>query len=385
MKAIVYHGNKDIRYTDSHPSPNITHETEVKIKVDFCGICGSDLHEYLDGPIFFQGEKSEISNISKVQCMGHEISGEVVEIGPEVKALKVGEKVVVEASGTCLDRYRFPDAPNAKKPNCCACHDDHRNACDHIGFVGLGFMDGGFSDYCIVGQEHVVPYPEDLIPADVAAITEPLSVAWHAVRTSNFQPGQLALVLGSGPIGLAAIIALKGHKAGKIVVSEPALSRRVLAQDFGAEVIDPKDYSYEECIKALKLMTVDGFGFHHSYDCSGIAATFNASVHSLRTFGTATNIAIWPHKPIDFYPMDVTFKEKVITGSMCTTRLDFEQVIDAYKKGLIDPNEVKRFITSRIHLEDGIEKGFMELINNKDKHIKILMTPNEQFKRTSLT
>lgn len=239
MKAIVYHGNKDIRYTDSHPSPNITHETEVKIKVDFCGICGSDLHEYLDGPIFFQGEKSEISNISKVQCMGHEISGEVVEIGSEVKALKVGEKVVVEASGTCLDRYRFPDAPNVKKPNCCACHDDHRNACDHIGFVGLGFMDGGFSDYCIVGQEHVVPYPEDLIPADVAAITEPLSVAWHAVRTSNFQPGQLALVLGSGPIGLAAIIALKGHKAGKIVVSEPALSRRVLAQDFGAEVIDP--------------------------------------------------------------------------------------------------------------------------------------------------
>lgn len=57
MKAIVYHGNKDIRYTDSHPSPNITHETEVKIKVDFCGICGSDLHEYLDGPIFFKAKR----------------------------------------------------------------------------------------------------------------------------------------------------------------------------------------------------------------------------------------------------------------------------------------------------------------------------------------
>lgn len=248
--------------------------------------------------------------------------------------------------------------------------------------LGLGFTDGGFSDYCVVGQDHVVPYPDDLIPPDVAALTQPIAVAWHAVRTSNLKPGQLALVLGSGPIGLAIIIALKGHQAGKIV-SEPALDRRILAEKLGVETINPKDFSAEENVKALKGMTDDGFGFHHSYDCSGLPVTFNASVQSLKTFGTATNVAIWPHKPIDFYPMDVTYKEKIVTGSMCTTILDFEQVIEAYKQGLIDPEEVETFITSKIHLEDGIEKGFKELLYNKDDHIKILLSPKDKYRVAS--
>lgn len=383
MKAIVYHGNKNLEYTESYPEPDINHETEVKIKIHYCGICGTDLKEYLDGPIFFEGETSEISNHRKVQCMGHEISGEITEIGSKVNKLKVGDKVVVEPNGTCLDRYRFPETPNFDKPKCCACHDGYSNVCDYIGLVGLGFTDGGFSDYCVVGQDHVVPYPDDLIPSDVAALTQPIAVAWHAVRTSKLKPGQLALVLGSGPIGLAIIIALKGHQAGRIVVSEPALDRRLLAEKLGVETINPKDYSAEENVKALRAMTDDGFGFHHSYDCSGLPVTFNASVHSLRTFGTATNVAIWPHKPIDFYPMDVTYKEKTVTGSMCTTILDFEQVIEAYKKGLIDPREVETFITGKVHLEDGIEKGFKELLYNKDDHIKILLSPKERYKNVA--
>lgn len=380
MKAIIYYGNKDIRYTENHPLPKINHETEVMIKIDYCGICGSDLQEYQNGPIFFEGEKSEISNISKVQCMGHEISGEVVEIGSKVDSLKIGDKVVVEPSGTCLDRYRFPDSPHVEKQKCCACYDGHTNVCDHIGLVGLGFTDGGFSDYCVVGQEHTIPYPGDVIPADVAALIQPMAVAWHAVRKSNLKPGQLALVIGGGPIGLAAIIALKGHQAGKIVVSEPALSRRILAQKLGVEVINPLEFSYEECVNKLKSMTDYGFGFHHSYDCSGIPATFRTSLDALRTFGTATNVAIWPHRAVDFYPMETTLKEKIVTGSMGSVRLDYEQVIEAYKKGLIDPVEVATFITSKIHLEDGVEKAFEELSKNKDKHIKILLSPKEEYR-----
>lgn len=385
MKAIVYYDNQDIKYHESFPEPEINHETEVKIKVEYCGICGTDLHEYSSGPFFFKDKRSEISNHSKVQCMGHEICGEIVEMGAKVTSLKMGEKVVIEPNGTCLDRHRFPDAPNFGKEKCCACSEDRRNACDHIGFIGLGFTDGGFADYCVVGEEHVIPYPDSYISAEVAALTEPLAVAWHAVRTSNFEPGQLALVLGGGPIGLAAIISLRGHKAGKIVVSEPSKSRRLMAEKFGAETFDPTEYGgNDEYADTLKKCTPDGFGFNYSYDCCGLPASFDVSVKALRTFGTATNIAIWPSKEtVPFSPMDVTLKMKTVTGSMCNTRLDFEQIIEAYKRGLIQPEEVRMLITGIVHLEDGIEKGFKELINNKDKHIKILLTPKDQYRSKS--
>lgn len=127
-------------------------------------------------------------------------------------------------------------------------------------------------------------------------------------------------------------------------------------------------------------MTDDGFDFHHSCNCSGTTVTFKVSIHALRTFGTASNVAVWHHKPIVFYPMDVTFKEKYVIGSMCTTILDFEQVIDAYKEEVNDFEEVHNFVTIIVHLEDGIEKGFKELPYNKDNHIKIQLSPKEKYK-----
>lgn len=147
----------------------------------------------------------------------------------------------------------------------------------------MGFTDGRFSDDCVVGQDHVVPYPDNLIPSDVAALTQPIAVAWHAVRTSKLKPVQLALVLGSCPIGLAKIIALKGHQTGKIVVREPALDRRLLAEKLGVETFNPKEYSTGENANALKAMSDDGFGIIVMIvqDCSGLSVTFNASVHLL--------------------------------------------------------------------------------------------------------
>ncbi|CUM65892.1 uncharacterized protein PRCAT00003542001 [Priceomyces carsonii] len=376
MRGIVFHGKGDIRYEESYPEPQIQNADEVKLKVSYCGICGSDLHEYLDGPIFFKDARNEVSNKPNVQCMGHEMSGEIVEIGSNVKSLKVGDKVVVDATGTCLDRVRFPGTPNFKNKPCGSCADGIYNACDHIGFTGLGFADGGFADYCVVGESHAIRYP-DTIPDDVAALTEPLAVAWHAVRTSHIDSKGSALVLGAGPIGLGTIFALKGHQVQKIVVVEPSLARRNLARKFGVEVFDPSGFnSVEETVTQLRKLSNNGYGFSHSYDCSGIPATFNMSVQALKANGVSTNLAIWPHKAINFFPMDLTLHEKYLTGSMCYVRKDFEEVIQAYEQGLLNPHEVSELITSVIPLKDGIEKGFKELVFHKDKHIKILFAVN---------
>lgn len=219
-----------------------------------------------------------------------------------------------------------------------------------------------------------------MVPDDIAALVEPLAVAWHGVRQSRIseESKPQVLILGGGPIGLCTIFALKGHKVdvNNIVLSEPAAARRELAESFGVKTFNPIDsHSKEDQIKQLVGMTTGNAGFTHVYDCCGNKITFNTMVKSLCAGGVGTNIAIWPHVPVDLFPMDLTLNELVLTASMCYTRIDFELVIKAFEDGLIDPKEVEKLVTKRVSLKDGIEQGILDLINNKEKYVKILLHP----------
>ena len=95
----------------------------------------------------------------------------------------------------------------------------------------------------------------------------------------------------------------------------------------------------------------------------------------LATGGVGTNVAIWPKVPIDFYPMDLTLNELYLTASMDYTKIDFELVVKAFETGLIDPKEAAKLVSKKVPLRDGIEHGILDLINNKEKYIKILLHP----------
>ncbi|SCV02524.1 LAMI_0H00166g1_1 [Lachancea mirantina] len=375
MRALAYFGEKTINFTKDLPEPVIGADDELIIDVSWCGICGTDLHEYLDGPIFFpkDGEPHALSALELPQAMGHEMSGVVSKIGPGVSTVKVGDRVVVEVTGTCKDVYRWPKSKRFKEKKCAACARDLYNSCSHLGFCGLGCGSGGFAEKVVTSESHVVKLPDN-IPMDVAALVEPLAVSWHAVRISGLKKGDSALVLGAGPIGLATILALQGHGAGKILVSEPAEFRREQAHSLGVEAFNPFDFG-DNVFEELRKRAPGGEGFNFSYDCSGMKATFDAGLHALTFRGVAVNIAIWGHKPIDFYPMSVTLQEKFVTGSICYTREDFEAVVAALHEGRIDIDKARHMITGRERIEDGFDRGLMELINNK-KNIKILLTPN---------
>ncbi|KAI5970099.1 BDH2 [Candida margitis] len=377
MKAIVYHGKEDLKFHADYPQPEINHPDEVKVKIAYCGICGSDLKEITSGPFFFNqpGSTNPISNKKYPMVMGHEMSGEIVAIGANVDNVAVGDKVVVEVTGTCKDKHRFNDSPSRNKPLCGACFDGYYNACDSLALTGLGFSDGGCAEYVVTSGDKVVKYDASKIPSDVAALVQPLAVSWHAVRVSKFQEGQSALILGGGPIGLTTIFALKGHKVGSIVVSEPALARRLLAEKLNVQVYDPTGKPVEQCIEELRDMSPGGRGFHHSFDCSGVPATFETSIKCLRIRGTATNVAVWAHKQIPYSPMHTTMSEKIVTGSICFVKDDFVEVVRSIEAGNISVDELKLMITDKIPLEEGIEKGFNELLYNKGNHIKILFTP----------
>lgn len=230
----------------------------------------------------------------------------------------------------------------------------------------------------VVNESHCYKVPKD-IPLDVVALIQPIAVSWHAVGVAKYnrRQGGSVLILGGGPIGLATILALNGHGCTDIVVSEPAKIRRELAERMGAKVFDPSLHSYDENIRLLKEMAPGGEGFDYCFDCSGTPATLRTSIDCLTFRGTAVNVAMWAlDRPIDFFPMDITRQEKTYTGSMCYTYHDFEEVIDAFERGAIDPQRARHMITTKVPLERAFEDALMRLITKKEETIKVLVTPN---------
>ena len=375
MRGLAYFKKGDIHFTKELPEPVIKADDELIIDVAYCGVCGTDLHEYTDGPIFMpkDGEVNSLSNESLPQAMGHEMSGYVVKVGPKVTKFKVGDRVVVEASAACVDLHRWPNSKLANAPQCDACKNGCENCCEYAGFTGLGVSGGGFAERMKAIEHHVVKLP-DFLPMDVGALIEPLSVAWHGAKVAKFKEGNTALVLGSGPIGLAMILVLKAQGAKKIVVSEPASIRRELAEKLNVQTFDPSKHG-ESAVEKLRSIPEGGNGFDFAFDCSGVAPTFNTGIAAVHYRGTYCNVAIWG-KGLDFNPMDITLQEKNLTGSIGYTVEDFKQVIHAFETKKIDPEECKLLITGKQKIEEGWEKGFLELMNHKDIHIKILLTPN---------
>ncbi|CAL9729587.1 probable diacetyl reductase [(R)-acetoin forming] 2 [Monosporozyma unispora] len=378
MRALAYFGKGDIHFTNSLAEPKELGPDELRLSIAYTGICGTDLHEATSEPIFFpkDGHRHEISNNELPQAMGHEMAGIVTEIGPAVTKFKVGDHVTVEPTGTCRDRYRWPDSPNANKPKCSACKKGMYNTCAHLGLIGNGVQSGGLAERVVINESHCYKVPA-YIPLEVVALIQPIAVSWHAVGVSKYRQGGSVLILGGGPIGLGTILALYGHGCTDIVVSEPAKIRRDLAEKMGATTFDPTLHSSADNVRLLREMAPGGDGFDYCFDCSGIPETLQSSIQCLTFRGTAVNVAMWTiGKPIDFFPMDITKQEKSYAGSMCYTYHDFEEVIDAFEKGLIDPKKAEYMITAKVSLERAFEDGIMRLITRKEETIKVLVTPN---------
>lgn len=379
MRAIIYADR--VKFTTDYPEPQITRDDDVKLKIHYCGVCGTDLKELTDGPIFFPKKAEAVNPISRLHArvMGHEILAEVVEVGPAVYSVDVGDHVVVEVTGTCGDKSRYDpditiDGYDLPVNACVGCRQGCYNACAHLGLTGLGFSDGGLSEYMVTAASKLIKYDETKIPHDVAALVQPLAVSWHAVELSKYVLGTLVLILGGGPIGLATIFALKGHGVGSIVVSEPASLRRKFAKRLGAEVYNPLGVSVVKNIEDLMALSPGKTGYHFIYDCSGLPETFETSIACLRVRGVATNVAIWADKLVPFYPMSVTTNEKLVTGSMCFTKDDFQGVVDAIERGDIDIHELKQLITRMSPLED-CQKSFENMLYNRRHNIKTLFHP----------
>ena len=205
MKAVRFHAAKDIRVEDVE-IPKVK-AGWVRLKPAFVGICGSDLHEYEDGPHIIppSGSPHSITGENAPITLGHEFSGVIDQVGEGVEGLAVGDKVCV--------------IPTIYDGDCRACKKGLTNSCDSFGFIGLSGWGGGMSEYTAAPANYVKKLPDDM-ELELGALIEPLSVAWHAVSTSPFKKGDDVLVLGGGPIGLAVVLTLLAKGCESVTVAE---------------------------------------------------------------------------------------------------------------------------------------------------------------------
>ena len=177
------------------------------------------------------------------------------------------------------------------------------------------------------------------------------------------------LVLGGGPIGLAVVQVLLAHGTKKIIMSEVSSTRQSYAREFGAHhVIDPRSHD----LVAVTRELCNGDGADIVFDCAGVPASLETACNAIKSRGTVVNVAIW-EKAVDFQPNWLVFKEGKYLAVLGYQRKDFEDVIRAIGDGKLKPS---RMITSKIRMDDLVEKGIWALVREKDKHVKILVDVN---------
>ncbi|APG24920.1 2,3-butanediol dehydrogenase [Syntrophotalea acetylenica] len=351
MKAAVWHAKKDIR-VEEVPVPAAPGPDEVQVEVAVCGICGSDLHEYLAGPIFIPTAPHPLTGHFGKTILGHEFSGKVVAVGSNVTNVRVGDLVAPDACQHC--------------GTCVTCREGRYNVCEKLAFTGL-MADGAFAKYVNIPANicYVVPPGTDL---DAAALIEPIATGFKAVRLAGSILGKTAVILGSGTIGLGTLQCAKAAGAGQVIVIEMSAARKELAKKCGADVVlDPREC---DVVAEVKKLT-NGSGADVSFECIGNVKTGPLAIDLIRNNGTAMIVGIF-EGPSEFNFFSLSATDKRVIGTLAYTVDDFQGVCALLNNGAISAEPM---ITGKIELDDIVEKGFEELVNNKDAHIKILVKP----------
>ena len=230
MKAAVWYGQKDVRVEDREPKA--IKDNEVQVKVSWAGICGTDLHEYLEGPIFISTDQPDpLLGQTAPVTLGHEFSGVVENVGKDVSRFKKGDRVVVN-----------PTVSKREKP-------ENVDLYDGYSFIGLG-SDGAFAEFTNAPETNVYHLPDN-VSAREGALVEPTAVAVQAVKEGELLFGDTVAVFGAGPIGLLTIVAAKAAGASKIFVFDLSEERLAKAKSVGATHVynsgnvDPVQTVYE--------------------------------------------------------------------------------------------------------------------------------------------
>ncbi|HXD59280.1 MAG TPA: zinc-binding dehydrogenase [Thermoleophilaceae bacterium] len=355
---------------------------QVRLRVLRCGICGSDLHARhgLDtwAELAERAGYTRFARSDQPIVFGHEFSGEVAEYGQGCKRdLPTGAPVVA------MPLLRG------------------EGGVDGIGLSA--HAPGAYAEQLIAEESMMLPVPNGL-PADLAALTEPMAVAWHAVRRGEVGRRQVAVVIGCGPVGLGVILMLKAHGVRTVVASDFSPGRRALAQTCGADVVvDPAEASpfsaagdrghIENIPAALELAVGTReklgrlpIGWWHVwraaeklgaapkrpviFECVGVPGVIESIVESAPLFSRVVVVGVCVG-PDRFTPAMAVNKELDLRFVVGYTPLEFRDTLHMLADGKVDPRPL---VTAEVGL-DGVEAAFAALAD-PEKHAKVLIDPS---------
>ncbi|MCU1657257.1 MAG: gutB 6 [Pseudonocardiales bacterium] len=349
MRAAVFHGAHDIR-VESVPEPGEPGPGEVLLRPYWCGICGTDLHEYAVGPIVIPTEPHPLTSARAPQILGHEFSGEVAAVGPGVHGLRVGERVSVMPILTC--------------GNCYFCRRGLGHLCVSMGCIGLSFDWGAIAELAIVPARNVTPIPDSMTEIQ-GALVEPTAVAAYGVDSARVRPGESVLISGAGPIGVLAALYAEALGAA-VYISEVNPIRAELARSLAiGEVLDPSAID----VSAHLRDRTGGIGVDAVVECSGNERALHAGFAAVRSAGRITQTGLFT-KPASIDPMALAQREITYNGTWCYPLNDWPRIIDLIaRKGI----PVQKVVTAQIGAEDLVEKGFETLLSPTGNEVKVLV------------
>lgn len=344
MKAAVLHKPGDLRIEEVE-RPKVEKPDDVLIQVKAVGVCGSDVHYYERGRIGTFVVKEPL-------ILGHECSGEVVEVGPEVNNVKPGDRVAVEPGCPCR--------------RCWYCKTGKYNMCLTVPFMGSPPTHGAYREYLTWPNDFVFRLP-DGVSFEEGAMVEPFAVGMQGAKRGDIKPGMSAAVIGSGPIGLATLQAAAGYGATTLIVTDLVDSRLELAKKLGAT--HTINAANTDPIEAVKEIT-QGEGADVVLETAGTVKTARQAQDMVRRGGVLVLVGMFAEQEFPLYVMDIIFREYDVRGVFRYLNC-FPPALALIGAGRAD---VKSFITHEFPLER-TQEAIEFARDRKDVAIKVLVRP----------
>lgn len=336
MKAAVFEsvGKLVVKEVDK---PKLQNDNQVIIEVEATSICGTDVHITANPPGYIATPNT---------ILGHEFCGYIVEKGKNVKHLSIGDRVVANPNNYC--------------GNCVYCRKNLPNQCENIEALGIDY-DGAFAKYCCIDSKVAYKISKD-VPCEVAACTEPLACAINGMNKVNIKPGDSAVVIGAGPIGMMIAMLLKASGAKKIYILETTSYRLQFCKEkqFG-KTINPINENAKDIIFSETLIGAD-----FVFDVTG--SQMATSIDLVRKGGKIVLFGVNKRARADIAQCEITTKEIEVLGTWLANAT-FPEAVKVIEQNVID---LKSLITDVIKLDD-INKGIEKLA--RGQAVKVIVKP----------
>ena len=318
-------------------------DDEVLVKLEYVGICGSDLHYYETGAI---GDYV----VEPPFVLGHEPGGTVVEVGKNVKHLKVGDRVALEPGKTC--------------GHCEFCKTGRYNLCSDVVFFATPPVDGVFQEYVAHEAELCFKLPDNVSTLE-GALIEPLAVGFHAAIQGDAHLGQKAVVMGAGCIGLVSMMALKARGVSEVYVVDIMEKRLEKALELGATGVI--NGAKEDVLERVKELT-DGAGMDLVIETAGTEITTRQAIHMAKK---GSNIVLVGYSKTGemTLPMSLVLDKELTFKTVFRYRHIYPMAIDAVAAGKVN---LKGIVTDVLRLDEA-QKAMDYSVNNKADIVKAVI------------